>query len=172
MTEPNDPTTPHHDEPAEGPRDDAYSTPGGAETAGGAGGPGPDPSAGWSSAGGAGSGASAAATSILESLRDAIDDLADRAGPTVREYSARAAEIAAVAADKAAPVARRAGQLTSDASSRLAERSREWAHEVRESLDQAEPGPDGGPAAGTAPEPTDESSTPGASAEGGPLRDQ
>ena len=48
------------------------------------------------------------ATAILESIRDAIDDLAERATPTVREFSARAAEFAAVAADKAAPFARSA----------------------------------------------------------------
>ena len=44
------------------------------------------------------SGASAA-TAILESVREAVDDLAERATPTVREFSARAAEFAAVAAD-------------------------------------------------------------------------
>ncbi len=41
---------------------------------------------------------------VLEQLRDAIDDLAERASPTVREYSARIAELAAFTADKTAPV--------------------------------------------------------------------
>ena len=62
-----------------------------------------------------------AATAILESLREAVDDLAERASPTVREFSARAAELAAVAADRAAPLAKRAGEATSDASGKLAE---------------------------------------------------
>jgi hypothetical protein len=127
-----DPTTPNHDEPAEGPRDDAYAAPGGAETAS-------DPGAasgGWGSPG-AGSNASNAATSILESLRDAIDDLADRAGPTVKEYSVKAAELAAVAADKTAPLARKAGEATADASTKLADKSRSWAAGVRESLGSA-----------------------------------
>ena len=56
---------------------------------------------------------------ILESVRDAVDDLAERAAPTVREFSARAAELAAIAADKAAPLAKRAGEATSDASGKL-----------------------------------------------------
>ena len=80
------------------------------------------------------SGPTASATAVLESLREAIDDLAERASPTVREYSARVAELAAVAADRAAPFAKRAGEATADASGKLAERSRSWASELRESL--------------------------------------
>ena len=49
-----------------------------------------------------------AATAILDSIREAIDDLAERATPTVREFSARAAEFAAVTADRAAPLAKKA----------------------------------------------------------------
>ena len=64
---------------------------------------------------------STTATAILESLREAVDDLAERATPTVREFSARAAELAAVAADRAAPLARRAGEVTADASGKLAD---------------------------------------------------
>jgi hypothetical protein len=56
------------------------------------------------------------------------------ATPTVREFSARAAEITASAADKAAPFARKAGEVTADASSKLADRSRHWAADVRASL--------------------------------------
>ena len=72
--------------------------------------------------------------SILESLRDAVDDLAERATPTVRELSAKAAELAAVAADKAAPIARKAGEVTADASGKLAEKSRGWATDLRSAV--------------------------------------
>ena len=75
--------------------------------------------------------AGATATSILDSVRDAIDDLAERAAPSVREFSARAAELAAVAADRAAPFAKHAGEVTADASGKLATRSRSWAADLR-----------------------------------------
>src|SRR3954451_6000416 len=81
----------------------------------------PDTGSGGTDAGGArgaASGAAATATSILESLRDAIDD---RAGPPAKTYPAKAADVAATAADKAAPLARKAGAATADASSTLAE---------------------------------------------------
>ncbi len=81
---------------------------------------------------------STGATAILDSLREAVDDLAERATPAVREIGARAAELAAVAADRAAPFVRRAGEATSDASGRLAEKSRTWASEVRASLPDKE----------------------------------
>jgi hypothetical protein len=79
------------------------------------------------------------ATSILESVREVVDDLAERAGPTVREISARAAELTAIAADRAAPFAKRAGEVTADASGKLASKSREWASELRTSVATAEP---------------------------------
>jgi len=85
-------------------------------------------------AGSATSGAAATATAVLEQLRVAIDDIAERATPTVREFSARAAEFAATAADRAAPFAQRAGEVTSEASSKLAERSRSWAADLRASI--------------------------------------
>jgi ABC-type transporter Mla subunit MlaD len=78
--------------------------------------------------------AGGSATAILEQLREAVDDLAERASPTVREFSARAAELAATAADRAAPLAKRAGEATSDASGKLAEKSRTWASEIRASM--------------------------------------
>jgi hypothetical protein len=80
------------------------------------------------------SGAAATATAVLEQIRVAIDDIAERATPTVREFSARAAELAATAADRAAPFAQRAGEVTSEASSKLAERSRTWAADLRASI--------------------------------------
>jgi hypothetical protein len=83
--------------------------------------------------------AGSTATSILDSVREVVDDLAERAAPTVRELSARAAELTAIAADKAAPFAKRAGEVTADASGKLASRSREWASELRASVATAEP---------------------------------
>ncbi len=91
------------------------------------------------------------ATSILDSVREAVDDLAERAAPTVRELSARAAELTAIAADKAAPFAKRAGEVTADASGKLASRSREWATELRASVATAEPETGAAPAATDAP---------------------
>ena len=81
----------------------------------------------------------ATAASILDSVRDAVDELAERAGPTVRELSARAAELTAIAADRAAPFAKKAGEVTADASGKLASKSREWASELRTSVTTAEP---------------------------------
>lgn len=105
-----------------------------------------------------GAGASAGETTgggILESLREAVDDLVVKAGPTVREISAKAAEIAASAADKAAPAVRRAGEATAEASGQLAKKSRDWASDLRGS--RAGIGPSAGPSA-----------QPGPSAEAGP----
>ena len=84
--------------------------------------------------GSAGAQAGTTATAILEQIRDAVDDLADRASPTVRELSARAAEFTADAADKAAPYVRRAGDVTADASSKLASKSRTWAADIRAAM--------------------------------------
>ena len=94
--------------------------------------------------------------SILDSVREAVDELAERTAPTVRELSARAAELTAIAADKAAPFAKRAGEVTADASGKLATRSREWASELRASVATAERAPDGGTGA---PAPTPEAGT-------------
>ncbi len=96
------------------------------------------------------------ATSILESVREVVDDLAERAGPTVREISARAAELTAIAADRAAPFAKRAGEVTADASGKLASKSREWASELRTSVGTAEPPPDASATDAAAPGPGDE----------------
>jgi hypothetical protein len=88
------------------------------------------------------------AASILDSVRDVVDELAERAAPTVRELSARAAELTAIAADKAAPFAKRAGEATADASGKLAEKSRVWASELRSvaTADRDADGTTGGPA--------------------------
>jgi hypothetical protein len=99
------------------------------------------------------------ATSILESVRDVVDDLAERAGPTVRELSARAAELTAIAADRAAPLAKRAGEVTADASGKLASKSREWASELRTTVATAdrstEPDVPDAPAPGPGVEPAE-----------------
>ena len=136
MTEPTNPS------PAGEPTPDETFTwtgdPGTAEGAHGASGP----AGSADSAGSAASGGATTATAILDSIREAVDDLADRATPTVREFSARAAEFAAVAADRAAPLAKRAGEVTSDASGKLALKSRLWAADIRASL-AGEDAPDG-----------------------------
>lgn len=85
-----------------------------------------------------GTGTSTAA-SILDSVREVVDELAERAAPTVRELSARAAELTAIAADRAAPLARRAGDATADASGKLAAKSRGWASDLRSAVGTAEP---------------------------------
>ncbi len=90
-------------------------------------------------AGGAASSVVSDLTAILGFLREAVEDLADRAAPTVREFAARAAELAAVAADRAAPLVKRAGEVTADASGKLASKSRDWAAELRSSLSSDDP---------------------------------
>ncbi len=109
---------------------------------------------------GAAGSAGAAATSILESVRDAVDELADRAAPSVREFSARAAELAAIAADKAAPLAKRAGEVTADATGKLATMSRSWAADLRAGTPPA-PGETAATeqAPGPTPEPTSDPET-------------
>jgi hypothetical protein len=113
--------------------------------------PSPEPRATPGSAG-------ATATSILESVRDAVDELAERATPSVRKFSARAAELAAIAADRAAPLAKRAGEVTADASGKLATRSRGWAADLRASM----------PSAATEAEPVEPAS--GSATDGGPVQ--
>ncbi len=115
-----DPLNPNHQEPAEGPRDGAFSSDAGAETT-------YDPTA-------SASGVSAKASDVFETIRDAVGDLAEKAAPTVREISAKAAELVAVAADKAVPLVHKAGEATADASGKLAEKSRTWAADLRESI--------------------------------------
>lgn len=105
-------------------------------------------------AGGASASVMSTATAILESLRGAVDDLAERAAPTMREFSARAAELAAVAADRAVPLAKRAGEVTADVSGKLASKSRDWASDLRSSSGSADDAATPTPAAGDAATPT------------------
>jgi hypothetical protein len=114
MTEPNDQASTPNPSPETG------SSPSWGETATGGNGAKPD---------------TGTASGILESIRDAVEDLAEKATPAVREISAKAAELAAVAADRAAPLARKAGEVTADASGKLAEKSRGWASDLRSAVD-------------------------------------
>lgn len=68
---------------------------------------------------------------MFDSLKVAAGDIAEKAGPTVRDLSARAADLTATAADKSAPYLRRAGAATADYSLKLAEAARGWAAELR-----------------------------------------
>ena len=113
-----DPMTPNHDQPVEGSRSDSYTTPDDANVGG------TDPAAS----------AASKATDVLEQIREAVEDFAEKATPVVRQFSAKAAEVVATAADKAVPLAQKAGEATADASGKLAVKSRSWAADVRESL--------------------------------------
>ena len=115
-----DPTTPSHDQPVEGSRSESYTRPDDGNIGG--------------STGATDAGAAAKANDVLETLRETVEDLAERATPLLREFSVKAAEILASAADKAAPLAHKAGEATADASGKLAQKSRAWAAGTRESL--------------------------------------
>ena len=73
----------------------------------------------------------------LAQLQAMIDNVANQAGPVVREVAAKAAELAAVAADHAGPIAQRAAAVTQDVSVKVAERSRQVAADLRHATDQA-----------------------------------
>jgi len=87
---------------------------------------------------------------MFDSLKIAAGDFAERAAPTVREFSARAAELTATAANKAAPFARKAGAATADASLKLAESARGWAADLRSKETDPATAGDASSAAGTA----------------------
>ena len=67
----------------------------------------------------------------LTQLQSMIENIAEQAGPTLRQISAKAAELAAVAGEKAGPVAARAAEMTAEAGTRIAEKSRDLAAELR-----------------------------------------
>ena len=131
----------------------------------------PGGSGGTGKSTGTAGGPSAQATAILESLREAVDDLAERATPAVREISARAAELAATAADRAAPLAKRAGEATSEASGRLAEKSRSWASEVRASMAPTDPDAPASSTGSDVPPPAPDADGAPSAAAGGPSGD-
>jgi len=76
----------------------------------------------------------------LAQLQAMIDNVANQAGPVVREVAAKAAELAAVAADHAGPIVQRAASVTQDVSVKVAERSRQVAADLRHVTDRARAG--------------------------------
>ena len=114
--------------------------------AGGSGGDAP------SGAGGPASGGPSAARDFLGQLQAMIDNLATQSAPVIREVGAKAAELAAIAAERAGPLAHRAANVTQDVGSRVAERSRDLAAELRRSA-EAEPGDAVPGSGGSPPEP-------------------
>ena len=121
-----DPNTPQHDQPVEGSRSESYTRPDDGNVGG---------SNGTSDTG---AGAAAKAADVFETIRDAVEDFAEKATPVVRQFSVKAAEVVASAADKAVPLAHKAGEATAEASGKLAEKSRAWAAGTRESLSGTE----------------------------------
>jgi hypothetical protein len=96
--------------------------------------PNADETFGWTADDAAGSGQASAgntAERMLAQLQSMIDSIATQAAPVVRQVGAKAAELAAIAADKAGPIAHKAADATADASVRIAERSREFAADLR-----------------------------------------
>jgi hypothetical protein len=106
---------------------------------------------------GASGGRGQAARDTLGQLQSMIDTITTQAAPVARQIGAKAAELAAVAADHAGPFARRAADVTEEAGSRLAERSRALAEELRRDVGGAGDGSNG---SATAPPSTDAPSAP------------
>lgn len=95
----------------------------------------------------------------LTQLQAMIENLATQAAPVVREVGIKAAELAAKAGEKAGPVAQRAADLTGQAGHKLAEKSRDFATELRRDAAAAKAASAAGEAeagadAATADEPT------------------
>jgi len=67
----------------------------------------------------------------LGQLQEMIDRVAAEAVPVARDVAVKAAELAAVAGEKAGPFARRAADVTGDVGTRVAERSRRFADDMR-----------------------------------------
>ncbi len=82
----------------------------------------------------------------LAQLEQMIESLATQAAPVIREVGAKAAELAALAAEKAGPLAHRAAELTEAAGTKVAERSRHLAEELRGERERG----DGEPGTGAA----------------------
>lgn len=76
-------------------------------------------------------GAGQQAREWLTQLQAMIENLATQAAPVVREVGAKAAELAAIAGEKAGPIAQRAAVFTEQAGHKLAERSRDFAEDLR-----------------------------------------
>ena len=78
--------------------------------------------------------AGAKAREWISQLQAMIENLATQAAPVAKEIGAKAAELAALAGDKAGPVAQKAAGFTGQAGQKLAEKSREFATELRRDL--------------------------------------
>jgi hypothetical protein len=96
-------------------------------------------------------GAGAAAERMLSPLQSMIDSVATQATPVVRQIGLKAAELAAAAADRAGPIAHKAADATADASTRIAERSRVIAAELRRDIANASTNGESATAETTAP---------------------
>jgi hypothetical protein len=68
---------------------------------------------------------------MLLQLQQMIDNVAVRSGPVLREVAAKAAELAAVAGERAGPLAYKAAETTQKVGQRVAERSKEFAADLR-----------------------------------------
>jgi hypothetical protein len=90
-----------------------------------------DESYSWSAGNGGETGRGAAGREWLTQLQSMIDNLATTAAPVIREIGAKAAELAALAGEKAGPIAHRAADATATAGTKVAERGREVAAELR-----------------------------------------
>lgn len=90
----------------------------------------------------------AAGREMLVQLQQMIDTIATQAAPVMREVAVKAAELAAVAGEKAGPIAHRAAGVTERVGQRVAERSKEYAAELRR---KQEMGAAGEPGATTSP---------------------
>jgi len=68
---------------------------------------------------------------MLAQLQAMIDNVAEQAGPVLRDVAAKAAELAAVAGERAGPMAYRAAEKTQVVGQRVAQRSKELAADLR-----------------------------------------
>jgi hypothetical protein len=105
----------------------------------------------------------------LAQLQEMIDRVAAEAGPVARDVAAKAAELAAVAGEKAGPFARRAADVTGDVGTRVAERSRRFADDMRHPAaeDGSPPDAPGNAASGADAVPTPDAAPVVPPAEGG-----
>jgi hypothetical protein len=104
----------------------------------------------WETAGSEGPGSSTG-REWMNQLQSMIDQVATQAAPVVREIGAKAAELAAVAGEKAGPFAHRAADVTAVAGTKMAERGRVLAAELRREAEARRAGADHTEA--TTPEP-------------------
>jgi hypothetical protein len=94
----------------------------------------------WTEPEQAGGEGGAKAREWVSQLQAMIENLATQATPVVKEIGAKAAELAALAGDKAGPVAQKAAEVTGQAGHKLAEKSREFATELRRDVASTKPG--------------------------------